>query len=133
MNCNCDNTFFHQNDNLNAFGFMTKYETIFLAIQNRRSIHAYYGHRERILSPHAIGEKNGRIRVLCLQTAGESRRRMGPEPEKRWRDIWINLLTYVRLDEAPWQTASNYESKIEGRYDSVRILADGTSSVAPNS
>ena len=108
---------------------MTKYDTIFVAIKNRGSIHAYYGHRERILSPHAIGEKNGRIRVLCLQTGGESRKRMGADPEKRWRDIWINLLTYVRLHEAPWQSAPNYESKMEGRYDTVRIRADGTNTV----
>ena len=103
---------------------MTKYDTISHATQNRKSIRGYYGHRERILSPHAIGEKNGRLRVFCLQTGGDSRRDMPPELEMRWRDIWINLLSYVRLHEAPWQSAPNYESKMEGRYDTVRIQVD---------
>ena len=103
---------------------MTKYQTIFWAIENHQSIQAIYGTKDRILSPHAIGEKNGNIRVFCLQTGGESRRQMNSEPEKRWRDIWINLLTYVRLHDAPWKSASNYVSKMEGRYDRVHIQAD---------
>ena len=103
---------------------MTKYQTIFSAIKNRQSIRGFYGHKERILSPHAIGEKNGRIRVLCLQTGGESRKKMSSEPERRWRDIWINLLTYVDLHDAAWQSAPNYVSKMNGRYDTVHIRAE---------
>ncbi|MXW10085.1 MAG: hypothetical protein F4X47_16300 [Gammaproteobacteria bacterium] len=103
---------------------MTKYETICRAIRHRESIRAVYHRMERILSPHAIGEKNGRLRVLCLQTDGESRKELRSEPENRWRDVWLNLLTRVSLHDAPWQNAQNYANKLDGRYDRVILATD---------
>ena len=55
---------------------------------------------------------------------GESRKKMSSEPERRWRDIWINLLTYVDLHDADWQSAPNYVSKMNGRYDTVHIRVE---------
>ena len=103
---------------------MTKYETVFWAIKRRQSIRAVYHRMERILSPHAIGEKNGRVRVLCLQTDGESRSSLSSEPENRWRDIWISFLTRVSVHDAPWTSAANYPDKLDGRYDKVLIAAE---------
>ena len=103
---------------------MTKYETVYWAIKHRQSICGVYHRMERILSPHALGEKNGRTRVLCLQTDGESPKNLKSEPENRWRDIWLNLLTRVSPHDAPWQSDPNYASKMDGRYDRVILKAD---------
>ena len=50
------------------------------ALLERRAIQAAYHGRIRLLSPHALGTKNGRAKVLAYQADDHA-----PDPTQQWR------------------------------------------------
>jgi hypothetical protein len=83
-------------------------QVIRTAIVHHRSIQAVYGDRERLLYPHMLGRnKDGQLRVLCLQIGGDSARglthRDGPGD---WRCMALERFTAVVYSTAPWVNAT---------------------------
>ncbi|MCX6587086.1 MAG: hypothetical protein NTX13_10975 [Acidobacteria bacterium] len=79
------------------------------AIVHHRSIQAVYGDRERLLCPHMLGRnKDGQLRVLCLQIGGDSARglthRDGPGD---WRCMALERFTHAVYSTAPWVNATD--------------------------
>jgi hypothetical protein len=86
------------------------YSLVRAAIRGRRPIAAVYEGCKRLLCAHKLGwNKDGQLRVLCYQYAGESQSGLGPAgaPEN-WRCLAIEKLSDVELLETPWQTATNH-------------------------
>lgn len=83
-------------------------QVIRTAILHHRSIQAVYGDRERLLCPHMLGRnKDGQLRVLCLQIGGDSARgltqRDGPGD---WRCMALERFTAVVYSTSPWVNAT---------------------------
>ena len=84
-------------------------QVIRTAILHRRSIQAIYADRERLLCPQILGRnKEGELRVLCLQIGGGSARglthRDGPGD---WRCMAIDRFAHAVYSTAPWIAASD--------------------------
>lgn len=76
------------------------------AIMEKRALRASYDGRERLLCPYMLGRnREGRVRILCLQIGGESasglRRKEG---DGDWRCLALEKFGGVALAEAAWQT-----------------------------
>jgi hypothetical protein len=74
------------------------------AILHRRSIQAVYADRERLLCPYILGRnKDGQLRVLCLQIGGESARGLTHrDGAGDWRCMALERFSHVAYSTAPW-------------------------------
>ncbi len=79
------------------------------ALLNRRPVRADYHGRTRDLSPHALGWKNGRAKVLAHQ-AGDHR----ADPTQQWRSFFVDELDDTVITDQPWHTAPNYTPTTNG-------------------
>lgn len=82
------------------------------ALRQRRPVWLSYHGRRRLISPHALGWKDGRALLLGYQTGGEtSTGALGTDPRKRWRCFLVDEVEAVALADqtAPWGTADNYD------------------------
>jgi hypothetical protein len=80
----------------------------------------YHGH-DRILCPHAIGWKNGRLRVLSYQVAATTNRRPNPdEPTQRWRCMFLA----PAITDGPWESAPNYSPSSANGIDELVLAVD---------
>ena len=86
------------------------YRLVWTAVANRQPIEAGYHGRSRLFCPHRLGRnREGKLRVLCYQYAGDSH--SGPQPvgsPANWRCIVLEKLSRVKLLQDPWHTAPNY-------------------------
>jgi hypothetical protein len=86
------------------------YSLVWKAVKGRRPIRALYHGRSRLLCPHRLGRnREGKLRVLCYQYAGESEsglQRAG-SPDN-WRCVALEKLSKVELIEGTWRTAPNH-------------------------
>lgn len=86
---------------------MNTYELMRQAIQNKTSVACWYKGHYRVLSPHILGTKNGRRKVLAVQTAGESGSGLRPTNEQNWRCMFLNDIESPQSHDDRWETASN--------------------------
>lgn len=83
----------------------TAWQTLHLALQQRRTVRAWYHDRLRVLCPHALGWKNGRAKALVYQTTI-----LGPHGHdpRGWRSLFVDEIQDATLTDDPWSTAGNY-------------------------
>jgi hypothetical protein len=84
-------------------------EIIVEAIRNRRPIIAYYEGHRRLLCPHVIGLKRGRLQGLFYQFGGTSGSGLRPPGHPaNWRCMLIDAMDGVESSEGAWHTARNH-------------------------
>jgi hypothetical protein len=86
------------------------YQRLRTAIGSKRPIRATYDGRERWFCPHRLGKnREGQLRVLCYQYAGQSGSGLQPAGSPaNWRCIAVEKLSRVELLEGTWYTAPNH-------------------------
>jgi hypothetical protein len=79
------------------------------AIRGRHTLRAIYDGKVRLLCPHMLGRnREGQVRVLCLQVGGESASRLQrKEGAGDWRCMALEKFSSVAVAEAAWQTAGS--------------------------
>jgi len=80
------------------------------ALRQRRPVQLNYHGRQRIVSPHALGWKNGKPMLLAYQTPQRATTTPPPDPRKQWRNMIIDQIEQIQaVDPASkWETADNY-------------------------
>jgi hypothetical protein len=79
------------------------------AIIERRPVRVRYHGHERVLCPHALGWKSGRLKLLSYQSGGiTSQGPIPKDPRQRWRSMFVDEIEDVTINDGPWQTADNY-------------------------
>jgi hypothetical protein len=81
-------------------------DLIVAAIQQQLVVTAIYQAKRRILCPHAIGDKDGKLNVLFFQFAGESN--SGLASGGQWRCIHLDDLSNVSIAPGRWRTRTDY-------------------------
>ena len=85
---------------------MSVYEMVRSAIIAKRIVVANYNGHRRLMCPHAIGRKNGKLQGLFYQFGGSSSQSLGdPGSASNWRCIPIDGLTDVDIQDGDWHTA----------------------------
>ena len=86
------------------------YRLVRTAVVSKRPIRASYHGRDRWFCPHRLGwNREGQIRVLCYQYAGESGSGLQAEGSPaNWRCLALEKLIRVELLEDVWHTAPNH-------------------------
>lgn len=87
------------------------------AILDRRAVQATYHGRTRLLSPHALGTKNGRAKVLAYQADDQAL-----DPTQQWRSLFVDELQDAVITDQLWRTAPNYTPHTNG-IDELEIHA----------
>lgn len=82
------------------------------AIARRLAVKARYHGHERVICPHAIGWKNGRLVTLVYQCSGStSTGALATNTTQRWRSMLLDDIEDPNIaNHFPWQTASNYST-----------------------
>ncbi len=75
------------------------------ALIQRRPVRAAYHGRQRLLSPHALGWKNGRPKVLAYQADTTA---SSANPHQQWRSMFVDEIENPVISDDPWETADNY-------------------------
>lgn len=89
----------------------TAWVSLQTALRQRRPVVVSYHDKQRLLSPHALGWKNGRPMLLGYQTGGQTTTGTLPtNPRQRWRCLYIDEIDQITAaDQATaWGTADNY-------------------------
>lgn len=86
------------------------YRLVWAAVGGKRPIRATYHGRDRWFCPHRLGRnREGQVRVLCYQYAGESDSGLqAAGSPANWRCIALEKLSRVELLEGAWHTAPNH-------------------------
>jgi len=88
---------------------MDTYEAVKTAIVNKRIIRATYRGRVRVMCPHVVGTKNGRLQALFYQFDGESSTGLDPDGSPaNWRCMFLGELSAVSVEDGEWHTAPNH-------------------------
>jgi hypothetical protein len=82
------------------------YDLLRAAAAHRQPVAAVYDGLLRLLCPHVLGRKSGRLHVFCYQFGGSSYSGSAIEPEGRgrWRCLAVEKLTQVELRADAWHT-----------------------------
>jgi len=77
-----------------------------LAAARRRPVAAIYDGLLRLLCPHVLGRKSGRLHTLCYQFGGGSHSGLPRVPERmgEWRCLAVEKLSQVELSADAWHT-----------------------------
>ncbi len=85
-------------------------EALVVALLERRAVLVAYHGRRRVVCPHAIGHKAGRVMLLAYQVGGEtSTGSLTADPTRRWRCLYVDEIEGVADDDSDWQSAANYD------------------------
>ena len=77
-------------------------EIIKKAMDERRSISAYYGRYFRKLSPYELGTKKGNYQCLFYQYGGESSSgNINGKSKSNWRCLKLNMLEHIQILDEP--------------------------------
>jgi hypothetical protein len=76
------------------------------AAARRQPVTATYDGLLRLLCPHVLGRKSGRLHVFCYQFGGSSNSVKPLAPERRgvWRCLAVERLSQVELRTDAWHT-----------------------------
>ena len=79
------------------------------AILERAPLQAIYDGGERLLCPHMLGRnREGRVRILCLQIGGESASGLQRQDGRGdWRCLALEKFSRVDRVESVWHTAEH--------------------------
>ena len=82
------------------------YALLRLAAGRRQPVAATYDGLLRLLCPHALGRKSGRLHVFCYQFGGSSNSGLPMAPERvgGWRCLAVERLSQVELHADAWHT-----------------------------
>jgi hypothetical protein len=82
------------------------YERLRLAAARRQPVAAVYENQPRLLCPHVLGRKAGRLHVFCYQFGGNSNSGLavGPEGVGAWRCLAVEKLSQVEWRAEAWHT-----------------------------
>jgi len=79
-----------------------KINKIIKAMEERKSISAYYDRFSRKLSPYELGTKKGKYQCLFYQYGGESSSGIiNGKSKGNWRCLELNKLTQIQILEEP--------------------------------
>jgi len=76
------------------------------AAASRQPVEAMYDGQPRLLCPHVLGRKSGRLHVLFYQFGGRSNSGLtvAPEGVGNWRCFAVEKLIQVELSAEAWHT-----------------------------
>jgi hypothetical protein len=82
------------------------YRLLHLAAVRRRAVSAIYDGRHRLLCPHVLGRKSGRLHALFYQFGGSSNSGLpvAPEGVGEWRCLAVEKLSQVEVSADVWHT-----------------------------
>ena len=82
------------------------YEILRVAAARRQPVTAIYDGLLRLLCPHVLGRKSGRLHVFCYQFGGNSASGLGTASEGKgaWRCLAVEKLSQVELRADAWHT-----------------------------
>jgi hypothetical protein len=102
------------------------YLVIRRAMENMQNITLEYQGKKRELSPHTLGYKDGREKVLSYQFGGESSSGLAPRGSAtNWRYMFIGEIKAVKVSkEREWHTAPTH-SRPQSCIDDVDIEVFG--------
>ena len=82
------------------------YERLRLAAARRQPVAAVYENQPRLLCPHVLGRKAGRLHVFCYQFGGNSNSGLavGSEGVGAWRCLAVEKLSQVEWRAEAWHT-----------------------------
>jgi len=82
------------------------YELLRLAVARRQPVAAIYDGLPRLLCPHVLGRKSGRLHTFCYQFGGSSNSELPAVPEGRgcWRCLAVEKLSQVEMRAHAWHT-----------------------------
>src|ERR1700720_2425521 len=82
------------------------YALLRLAATHRQPVTATYDGLLRLLCPHVLGRKSGRLHVFCYQFGGSSNsvEPLAPEGRGVWRCLAVERLSQVELRTDAWHT-----------------------------
>ena len=84
----------------------TVLDVIVAAIQQKLVVIANYQGYERLMCPHVVGHKGGRLNALFFQFAGGSK--SGLPPGGQWRCVHLDELSNVSSQSGEWHTGPNH-------------------------
>jgi hypothetical protein len=87
-------------------GVNETYELLLRAAARRQPVAASYDCQPRLLCPHVLGRKSGRLHVLFYQFGGGSNSGLpvAPEGVGDWRCLAVEKLSQVELSAEAWRT-----------------------------
>ena len=82
------------------------YDLLRLAAARKRPVAAIYDGLLRLLCPHVLGRKSGRLHAFCYQYGGESHSGLPwvPEGMGEWRCLAVEKLSQVEWRGDAWHT-----------------------------
>ena len=82
------------------------YELLRLAAVRRQPVAAIYDDLPRLLCPHVLGRKSGRLHVFCYQFGGSSNSGLPMAPGRvgGWCSLAVERLSQVELRVDAWHT-----------------------------
>jgi len=82
------------------------YEILCVAVARRRPVAAVYDGLLRLVCPHVLGRKAGRLHVFCYQFGGNSASGLAKALEGMggWRCLAVEKLSQVELRADAWHT-----------------------------
>jgi len=80
------------------------YALLRLAAARRQPVEATYDGLLRLLCPHVLGRKSGRLHVFCYQFGGSSNSGLPMAPVGGWRCLAVERLSQVELRADAWHT-----------------------------
>ena len=107
------------------------YALLHRAAACRKPVAAIYDGLPRLLCPHVLGRKAGRLHTLVYQFGGKSTSglAMGPESVGGWRCLAVEKLSQVELRSEAWHTEPR--SPRQTCVDEVYFDADAQREDAP--
>jgi len=107
------------------------YELLRFAAAHRQPVAAAYDGLPRLLCPHVLGRKSGRLHVFCYQFGGSSNSGL-PTASGRvgvWRCLAVERLSQVELRADAWHT--ELHSPRQTCIDEIEFDADAQSGDNP--
>jgi hypothetical protein len=82
------------------------YNLLRVAAERRQPVAAIYDGLLRLLCPHVLGRKSGRLHAFCYQFGGGSHRGLPGMPERmgEWRCLAVEKLSQVEWRAEAWHT-----------------------------
>jgi hypothetical protein len=88
----------------------TAWAALDTALRQRRPVQLTYNGKVRLVSPHALGWKNGRPMLLAYQTPHDATATPTADPRKQWRNMFVDQIDHMEAANpaSQWETADNY-------------------------
>ena len=89
-----------------------------MAVSRQRCVVIFAARRRRSVAPHAIGVKNGRLKLLAFQYSGGSV--SGLAKDGGWRTFLLDEIFSAEIVNDAWHSAPDYLIKLETSFDTVQ-------------